>query len=111
MTYNLDDWTQGGWAHFLEGYTIFLSSADDLAFSPSNGLLVADISRGVPMVSIREQRKIMRGPPYSSCYNEKNEQIILDFYPVITHVTTRYLLMFRIIQKMSSRVYDKSGHI
>lgn len=60
LNYNLDDWSNGGWTHFLEGYTIFLSAADDLEFSASNGLLVADVSRGVPIVTIREERKIYR---------------------------------------------------
>ena len=60
LNYNLDDWSNGGWTHFLEGYTIFLSTADDLSFSPSNGLLVADVSRGVPIVTVREERKIYR---------------------------------------------------
>ena len=33
LNYNLDDWSNGGWTHFLEGYTIFLSTADDQSFS------------------------------------------------------------------------------
>ena len=25
LTYNLDNWSPGGWAHYLEGYTIYTS--------------------------------------------------------------------------------------
>lgn len=60
MTYNKNDWTLGGWVHFLEGYTIYLSSVDDLAFSPTDGILVSDVSRGIPIVTIREERHILR---------------------------------------------------
>ena len=60
MTYNKNDWTTGGWVHFLEGYTIYLSSVDDLAFSPTDGILVSDVSRGIPIVTIREERHILR---------------------------------------------------
>ena len=60
MTYNQNDWTPGGWVHFLEGYTIYLSSVDDLAFSPTDGILVSDVSRGIPIVTIREERHILR---------------------------------------------------
>ena len=59
MTYNKNDWTLGGWVHFLEGYTIYLSSVDDLAFSPTDGILVSDVSRGIPIVTIREERHIL----------------------------------------------------
>ena len=63
MTYNKNDWTLGGWVHFLEGYTIYLSSVDDLAFSPTDGILVSDVSRGIPIVTIREERHILRLVP------------------------------------------------
>ena len=102
MTYNKNDWTLGGWVHFLEGYTIYLSSVDDLAFSPTDGILVSDVSRGIPIVTIREERHILRsvlklmsvkdrsligrerqlisinlqtflrGYPYSICYDERH---------------------------------------
>ena len=60
LNYDLEDWSNGGWTSYIEGYTIYLSTADDLEFSWSNGLLVADVSRGVPIVTIREERKIYR---------------------------------------------------
>ena len=98
MTYNKDDWAPGGWVNFLEGYTIYLSSVDDLAFSPTDGILVSDVSRGIPIVTIREERHILRlvhklmflrsisdwsrvsinlgtsvrGYPYSICYDERH---------------------------------------
>ena len=64
-TYNLTDWVPGGWAHYLEGYTIYYSHPDDEAFSPTNGILVADITRGVPIVSMYEKRTNLMGGRYS----------------------------------------------
>ena len=71
LTYDLENWSPGGWAHYLEGYTIYMSSPEDGAFSPTNGILLADISRGVPIVSLKEKRTVLRGYPYSTCHNDK----------------------------------------
>ena len=48
LTYDLTNWSPGGWAHYLEGYTIYLSNSNDSAFSPVNGILLSDIAGGVP---------------------------------------------------------------
>ena len=45
-----------------------MSSPEDDAFSPTNGILLADISRGVPIVSLKEKRTELKGHPYSTCH-------------------------------------------
>lgn len=78
-TYNLTDWVPGGWAHYLEGYTIYYSHPDDQAFSPTNGILVADITRGVPIVSMYEKRTNLIGGHYSRCFDDYNKDTLQYF--------------------------------
>jgi len=68
----LTNWSPGGWAHYLEGFTIYLSHANESAFSPVNGILLSDIAGGVPIVSMKEKRSVLRGGPYSTCYSPDN---------------------------------------
>ena len=59
-----------------------MSSPEDEAFSPTNGILLADISRGVPIVSLKEKRTELKGFPYSTCH--KSTDSGLDFFPDYT---------------------------
>jgi hypothetical protein len=57
--------------HFItpdKGYTVYYSHPEDHAFSPTNSILAADITRGVPIVSMYEKRTNLIGGRYSDCY-------------------------------------------
>jgi len=76
LTYDLTNWSPGGWAHYLEGFTIYLSNSNESAFSPVNGILLSDIAGGVPIVSMKEKRIVRRGGPYSTCYNPDKREVL-----------------------------------
>ena len=75
-----------------------MSSPEDRAFSPTNGILLADISRGVPIVSLKEKRTILRGYPYSTCHESGNKSG-LDFFDSYTKNQCRQECMTKVIQQ------------
>ena len=99
LTYDLENWTPGGWAHYLEGFTVYHSQHDDEAFSPTNGILLADISRGVPIVSMYEKRTQLKGSHYSECVDENGFvgkiHKKLDFFPRYTKEQCRQECMLK----------------
>jgi len=65
FAFNKSDWASIGWANYLEGFTLYYSAIDDHALEPAKSILLTDVTRGVPIVSLRQQRTELLGPPYS----------------------------------------------
>ena len=76
MAFNWSDWTNVGWAHYLEGFTLFYrfilkfnirvltdffcsGTYDDDTLESSKSVLMNNVNYGVPIVSLR-QRSIHR---------------------------------------------------
>ena len=55
---------------YFQGFTFYYSEHDDQAFSPTNGILLADITRGVPIVSMYQKRTQRKGSHYSDCVDQ-----------------------------------------
>ncbi|CAG5085890.1 Oidioi.mRNA.OKI2018_I69.PAR.g11039.t1.cds [Oikopleura dioica] len=54
VSFNKSDWSNIGWANYLEGFTLYYSAADDEALEPAKSILLTDVTRGVPIVSLRQ---------------------------------------------------------
>ena len=82
FAFNKSDWASIGWANYLEGFTlyyrlitnlnysiraIFSSALDDDALEPAKSILLTDVTRGVPIVSLRQKCIKRLGYPYSEC--------------------------------------------
>lgn len=98
-----------------------IESPEDKAFSPTNGILLADISRGVPIVSlkerlnqwlgfslvlsasykplIKEKRTVLRGYPYSTCHTDDVNESGLDFFDNYTKNQCRQECMTKVIER------------
>lgn len=67
FAFNKTDWTSIGWANYLEGLTLYYSAPDDAALDPAKSILLTDVTRGVPIVSLSQQGTRRLGQPYSDC--------------------------------------------
>ena len=86
-------------AQRTEGFTVYHSQHDDEAFSPTNGILLADISRGVPIVSMYEKRTQLKGSHYSECVDENGfigkREKKLEYFPRYTKEQCRQECMLK----------------
>ena len=80
LAFNKTDWVSTGWNFHLEGFTIFirletehLIRALKLIFSTEheefldegNSILLNDVTRGIPVVNLKQVREKKLGSPYS----------------------------------------------
>lgn len=48
-------------------FTLYYTAVDDEALEPAKSILLTDVTRGVPIVSLRQKRTELLGAPYSQC--------------------------------------------
>ena len=48
-------------------FTLYYTAVDDEALEPAKSILLTDVTRGVPIVSLRQKRTELLGVPYSQC--------------------------------------------
>ena len=61
FAFNKSDWASIGWANYLEGFTLYYTAVDDEALEPAKSILLTDVTRGVPIVSLRQKRTELLG--------------------------------------------------
>ena len=70
--YNSSDWSSG-WAHFVDGQTVFISPRHEQILDPDDSVVVNP--GAVPIVSIRHLKQIRLPAPYSTCVSRDNHHL------------------------------------
>ena len=48
-------------------FTAYYTAVDDEVLEPAQFVLLSDVTRGVPIVTLRQTRTELHGEPYSQC--------------------------------------------
>ncbi|CAG5094454.1 Oidioi.mRNA.OKI2018_I69.XSR.g13570.t1.cds [Oikopleura dioica] len=80
LAFNKTDWTDCGWNHHLDGFTIYITGRHDRALMGPEYIMLTDVTRGIPVVDLKQQRKVLLGEPYSECIKSSQSLVHYENY-------------------------------